>query len=101
LLPARLGLILFVKGDQPMSTAYCAVLSELRDDIARDGLNPGNGGFFLLTAFPDDVDADFDIWIIDLKDESLQGDVVMISKPIHANDMQLAPSHQIGLSIST
>lgn len=82
-----------------MSTAYCAVLSELRDNVARDGLNPANGGFYLLAAFPDDVDADFDIWVIDLKDQSFHGDVIMVSEPIPAHDMQLAPSYRMGMAI--
>ncbi|TLX16859.1 hypothetical protein [Rhizobium sp. MHM7A] len=82
-----------------MSTAYCAVLSELRDDVARDGLNPAKGGFYLLASCPDDVDADFDLWVIDLKDQSFQGEVVMLSEPIPAHDMQLAPSHSMGMAI--
>lgn len=82
-----------------MSNAYCAVLSELRDEVTRDGLNPANGGFYLLAAFPDDVDADFDVWVIDLKGQSFQGDVIMVSEPIPARDMELAPSYQVGLAI--
>ena len=83
-----------------MSTAYCAVLSELREDVARDGLNPENGGFFLLAAFPDDVDAEFDIWAIDLKDGTFQGDILMVHEPIPAHDMQLASSTcNLGLAI--
>lgn len=77
-----------------MSTVYCAVLSELRDAVARDGLNPANGGFYLLSACPDDVDADFDVWVIDLKERSFQGDVVMLCEPIPAHDMHLS-SQQI------
>jgi hypothetical protein len=78
-----------------MSTAYCAVLSELRDDVARGGLNPEIGGFYLLAAFPDDVEADFDVWVIDLKDQSFNGDFVMVSEPIPAHDMELVPSYQM------
>ncbi len=83
-----------------MSTAYCAVLSELRDDIAREGLNPENGGFFLLAAFPDDVDAGFDVWAIDMKGQTFTaGDVLIVKEPIPAHDMQLASSYQIVMAI--
>lgn len=83
-----------------MSTAYCAVLSELREDVARDGLNPENGGFFLLAAFPDDVDAEFDVWAIDMKGRTFPGgDVLMLNEPIPAHDMHLASSYQIGMAI--
>jgi hypothetical protein len=82
-----------------MSTAYCAVLSELRDDVSREGLNPENGGFFLLAAFPDDVEAEFDVWVIDLKGQTFQGDVLMVNTPIPAHDMQLASTYQMGMAM--
>lgn len=77
-----------------MSTAYCAILSELRDAVSRDGLDPVNGGFFILAAYPDDVHDDFDVWAIDIGNLFVQGDAMMLSTPIPATAMQLASNYQ-------
>lgn len=48
-----------------MSTAYCATVHELRDQIAADGLDPAQGGFFLLSSYPDVDETQFDVWSVE------------------------------------